>query len=509
MKTGLRQRQVQLQKLSPQQIQLMKLLQVPTVLLEQRIKEEMEINPVLEEGEAQDADEFSGEEMVSAAAESGDSEEGAEESREIEDYVNDYMDVGEDGDSYKTQGDQGYVEEEERQVPMAVERSFHEYLEQQLGLMEFESAQDLEIAKQIIGSIDDDGYLRREPVSIADDLLFTRNMNVEEEDILRVLKKIQRMEPPGVGARDLQECLAIQLNNLAEISTGDEDDVAVLTLHLAQRVIGRYFEAFSKKHYEKLQRSLGISEDQLKGVIRLILKLNPKPSSAYSGDQSSVYAQYIIPDFVVYNRDGELELTLNARNAPDLRVSDYFKEMLRNYAERKRRHLLTRQEKEAAHFIKQKIEAARWFIDAIRQRHETMFKAMYAVLQLQKEYFLTGDEKRIRPMILQDISDLTGLDVSTVSRVANSKFVQTEYGTRRLKEFFSEAMQNSEGEEVSTLEVKQILTELIGEEEKRNPLSDDRLTQLLQEKGYNIARRTVAKYRDQLNIPKASLRKII
>lgn len=486
----------------------MKLLQVPTVLLEQRIKEELEINPVLEEGEDQEMDEFSGEE-TEAAGESEESEDSMEENREIEDYVNDYMDVGEDGDSYKTQGEQGYVEEEERQAPMAVERSFHEYLDQQLGLMEFGAPEEIEIAKQIIGSIDDDGYLRREPVSIADDLLFTRNMNVEEDDILRVLKKIQRLDPPGVGARDLQECLLIQLNNLVEVSSGTGDDAALQLLHLAQRVVSRYFEAFSKKHYEKLQRSLGIGEDHLKSVIRLILKLNPKPSSAYVGDQSSVYAQYIIPDFVVYNRDGELELTLNARNAPDLRVSEYFKEMLRNYVERKRKHLLSRQEKEAAHFIKQKIEAARWFIDAIRQRHETMFKAMYAVLQLQKEYFLTGDEKKIRPMILQDISDLTGLDVSTVSRVANSKFVQTEYGTRRLKEFFSEAMQNSEGEEVSTLEVKQILTELIGSEQKRNPLSDDRLTQLLQEKGYNIARRTVAKYRDQLNIPKASLRKVI
>ena len=258
MKTGLRQRQVQLQKLSPQQIQLMKLLQVPTVLLEQRIKEELEINPVLEEGEVQEADEFSEEEADAGAAESEDTGEGIEENQEIEDYVNDYMDVGEDGDSYKTQGEQGYAEEEERQVPMVVEQSFQEYLKQQLGLMEFESAQDIEIAKQIIGSIDDDGYLRRQPVSIADDLLFTRNMNVDEEDVLRVLKKIQRLDPPGVGARDLQECLAIQLNNLIEVSSGSGDDAAAQVLLMAQRIVSKYFEAFSKKHYEKLQRSLGI-----------------------------------------------------------------------------------------------------------------------------------------------------------------------------------------------------------------------------------------------------------
>ena len=509
MKTGLRQRQVQLQKLSPQQIQLMKLLQVPTVLLEQRIKEELEINPVLEEGipGEGEGDDFS-QDGQDLGSEIGDTGSDAEESREIEDYVNEYLDGDDDGDSYKTRSEQGFGEEEERQLPMAVENSFHEYLEQQLGLMEFESAQELEIARQIIGSIDDDGYLRRDPISVADDLLFTKNIDVGEPVILKVLKKVQRMEPPGIGARDLQECLAIQLDQLLEVADTSDDDTINL-LKVARKIIVRYFEAFSKKHYEKLQRSLGVDERYLKAAIGLILKLNPKPASAYSGDQSSMFSQYIIPDFVVYNRGGELELSLNARNAPDLRVSEYFKDMLRNYAERKRKRLLTRQEKEAAQFIKQKIESARWFMDAIRQRHETMFKAMYAILQLQKEYFLSGDEKKIRPMILQDISDLTGLDVSTVSRVANSKFVQTEYGTRRLKDFFSEGMQNSEGEEVSTLEVKQILTELIGNEQKRNPLSDDRLTQLLQEKGYNIARRTVAKYRDQLNIPKASLRKVI
>lgn len=479
----------------------MKLLQVPTVLLEQRIKEELEINPVLEEGSPGETDEFGGAEGGMEQQE----EERTETAFEPEDYVNEYLDQEED--SYKTWGDQ-YQTEEERQIPLAVESSFHEYLEQQLGLMELESERELEIARQIIGSIDDDGYLRREPMSISDDMLFTRNMDVSEREVLAVLRKIQRMEPPGVGARDLQECLLIQLGHLADNKEQLGDDDLEL-LHLAGKVIGKYFEAFSKKHYEKLQRSLGIDEATLKQVIELILKLNPKPASGYSGDHSAVFAQYIIPDFVVENRDGELELSLNARNAPDLRVSEHFRDMLRSYSERRKQHPLSRQEKEAVQFIKQKIEAARWFIDAIRQRHETMFKTMYAILQLQKDYFLTGDEKKIRPMILQDIADITGLDVSTVSRVANSKFVQTEYGTRRLKEFFSEALQTSEGEEVSTLEVKQILTELISGEDKRNPLSDDRLTQLLQEKGYNIARRTVAKYRDQLNVPKASLRKEI
>lgn len=507
MKTGIGQRQVQLQKLSPQQIQLMKLLQVPTVLLDQRIKEELEINPALEEGEYDYNEDDSSPSEDFADGQDAESEREQDDlPYEQEDYVEDYM--GED-DSYKLWNENGYSEEDERQAPVVGESSFHEYLVQQLGLLEFKDAREEEIARQLLGSIDEDGYLRRDPISVCDDLLFSRNMLVEEEEVLAVLQKIQHLDPPGTGARDLQECLRLQLEFQLEQAAAGMDDDELHALEIAHKLISKYFEPFSKKHYEKLQRALGISEDSLKDAIGIILKLNPKPASAYTGNVRSQSAQYVIPDFVVRNIEGTLELSLNARNAPELRISDEFRNMFHAYNERRRQQKLNKQDREAMVFIRQKIESARWFIDAIRQRHDTMFRTMYAILQYQQDYFNTGDQKRIRPMILQDVADMTGLDVSTVSRVANSKFVQTEYGTRRLKEFFSEALQNVEGEEVSTLEVKKILTDLIGGEDKRHPLSDDRLTQLLQEKGYHIARRTVAKYRDQLSVPKASLRKAL
>lgn len=486
----------------------MKLLQVPTVLLDQRIKEELEINPALEEGDSDyeddglsQADEFSDD--TPDAEQAGEQE---ELPYEQEDYVEDYL--AED-DSYKLWNESGHSEEDDRQAPVVGESSFHEFLEQQLGLLEFENERQEEIARQLVGSIDEDGYLRRDPISVCDDLLFSKNMDVREQEVLDVLKKIQRLEPPGTGARDLQECLRLQLEFQLEFAASGMDDEELESLEIAHKLISKYFEPFSKKHYEKLQRALGISEGTLKKAIGIILRLNPKPASAYTGNVRSQSAQYVIPDFVVRNIDGTLELSLNARNAPELRISDEFRNMFHTYHERRRHQKLSRQDKEALVFIKQKIESARWFIDAIQQRHDTMFRTMYAILQYQQDYFNTGDQKRIRPMILQDVADMTGLDVSTVSRVANSKFVQTEYGTRRLKEFFSEAIQNVEGEEVSTLEVKKILTDLIGSEDKRQPLSDDRLTQLLQEKGYHIARRTIAKYRDQLNVPKASLRKTL
>lgn len=512
VKTSLGQRQLLLQKLSPQQIQLMKLLQVPTALLEQRIKEEMEVNPALEESVDEYADEQVDYEASTDAAEDSantneaDAEEMqySDENFDLDDYLNGYME--DDPASYKERGESYQADEEEKTVPVAIENSFHEYLEQQIGLLNLASEQEEIIARQIIGSIDEDGYLRREPYAIADDLLFSQNLMIEEKEVVEILKKIQRLDPPGIGARDLQECLYIQL--LIKIEQGEDlDDDEIQALKIACKIINRQFEAFSKKHFDKLQRQFNISEKQLRAAIQEILKLNPKPASGYIAGAMERSAQYIIPDFIVLNRDGELELSLNARNAPDLRISDSFRDMLRTYNDQRRVNKLTRSQKETVQFIRQKIESARWFIDAIRQRHETMYKTMYAIMDYQTEYFLSGDEKKIRPMILQDIADRTSLDVSTISRVANSKYVQTEYGTRRLKEFFSEALQNSEGEEVSTLEVKKILTEIIGAEDKRKPLSDDKLTQLLQEKGYNIARRTVAKYREQLNVPKASLRK--
>ncbi|WP_421796890.1 RNA polymerase factor sigma-54 [Haliscomenobacter sp.] len=515
MKTSLGQRQLLLQKLSPQQIQLMKLLQIPTALLEQRIKEEMEVNPALEETNDEFADEqvdfesgtdAAGEEAAAAASNEADAEETqySDENFDLDDYLNGYME--DDPASYKERGESYQADEEEKTVPVAIENSFHEYLEQQIGLLNLTNEREETIAIQIIGSIDEDGYLRREPYAIADDLLFSQNLMIEEKEVVDILKKIQRLDPPGIGARDLQECLYIQL--LIRIEQGEDlDDDELQALKVACKIINRQFEAFSKKHFDKLQRQFNLTEKQLRAAIHEILKLNPKPASGYIAGSMERSAQYIIPDFIVLNRDGELELTLNTRNAPDLRISDSFRDMLRSYNDQRRVNKLTRSQKETLQFIRQKIESARWFIDAIRQRHETMYKSMYAIMDYQTEYFLSGDEKKIRPMILQDIADRTGLDVSTISRVANSKYVQTEYGTRRLKEFFSESLQNSEGEEVSTLEVKKILTEIISAEDKRKPLSDDKLTQLLQEKGYNIARRTVAKYREQLNVPKASLRK--
>ncbi|HOY19138.1 MAG TPA: RNA polymerase factor sigma-54 [Haliscomenobacter sp.] len=515
MKTSLGQRQLLLQKLSPQQIQLMKLLQIPTALLEQRIKEEMEENPALEETDDEfpeeqadfdtNTDAASAEDAAASAEAESDETQYSDENFDLDDYLNGYME--DDPASYKERGDSYQPEEEEKTMPVAIENSFHEYLEQQIGLLNLSDEKEKTIALQIIGSIDEDGYLRREPYAIADDLLFSQNIMVEEKEVVEILKKIQRMDPPGIGARDLQECLYIQLQ--LRIEQGEDlEDEELIALKAACKIINRQFEAFSKRHYEKLQRQFNLTEKQLKAAYHEIMKLNPKPASGYIAGSMERSSQYIIPDFIVLNRDGELELTLNVRNAPDLRISDSFREMLRGYNDQRRlNQKLTRSQKETVQFIRQKIESARWFIDAIRQRHETMYKSMYAIMDYQSEYFLSGDEKKIRPMILQDIADRTGLDVSTVSRVANSKYVQTEFGTRRLKEFFSEALQTSDGEEVSTLEVKKILTEIIAAEDKRKPLSDDKLTQLLQEKGYNIARRTVAKYREQLNVSKASLRK--
>jgi RNA polymerase sigma-54 factor len=507
--------QKMLQKMAPQQIQLMKLLQVPTAVLEQRIKEEMEENPALEEGDFQE--EFDGGDASTDQddlydAESSKSETDGETDElpdyekdnplEFSDYLNEY--IADDEASYKTRGDSYNNDEEDRRLPIAIENTFHDYLEQQVGMMELDHPGQEAIARQIIGSIDDDGYLRREPSAILDDLLFSQNIITDEAEIEAILKKIQRFDPPGIGARSLQECLLLQLEGRMERESASL--VEKFTIQSAINIIRDHFDEFTKKHYDKLLRLLDIDEEELKEAIDEILKLNPKPAGAFVS-ASSASQQYIIPDFLVSNNDGELELTLNARNAPDLRISDHYKDMLRAYKRTAQARRPNIREKEAIQFIKQKIDSAKWFIDAIQQRQDTMYRTMYALLQYQYDYFLTGDDRRLRPMILKDIAEVTGLDISTVSRVVNSKFVQTEFGTRRLKDFFSESLQNSEGEEVSTLEVKKILSDLIAAESKRKPLSDEKLTELLTEKGYNIARRTVAKYREQLNIPVARLRK--
>jgi len=497
--------QRQTQTLSPQQIQLMKLLQIPTVALEARIKEELEANPALDEGEEAEEEEYRGEEneKVKEEAEEGQSD----EEFELDDYLTEYLE--DDPDSYKTRDESSfYSEEEDKTIPIAVHETFHEHLEKQLGLLNLEDERDYLIAQQLIGSIDEDGYIRRDLISVIDDLLFAHNIETDVHELKAMLRLIQTFDPKGVGAKDLRECLLLQLQHYKELDPYDNYlDEEQTACHNAYRIIYEFFEEFSKKHYHKLQRHLGVNEIQLKEAVEVILKLNPKPASGFIGDKNNRATQYIVPDFIIANRDGELDLTLNSRNAPDLRVNDQYKDMLNTYKENKKAKKVNKQEKEAVVFIKQKIDSAKWFIDAIRQRHHTMYKSMYAILQYQYDFFLSGDPKRLRPMILKDIADITGLDISTVSRVANSKYVQTEFGTKRLKYFFSESLQTDSGKEVSTLEVKNILTDIIEEENKRKPLSDESLKNMLCDKGYNIARRTVAKYREQLNIPVARLRK--
>ena len=482
-----------LQKLSPQQIQLMKLLQVPTAILDERIKEEMEENPALEQTDDSHEDEFEKDEFTEPGEEEYQTEGTEEEYGDID--ISDYVREGDDdvGD-YKLRDDNYPEQDDNRVIPHKVETSFMEIMLQQLGLLKLGEKQ-LKIAEQLVGSLDDDGYLRREISSIIDDLAFRQNIDTDEAEIEDLLQKIQQFDPPGVGARNLQECLLLQLERKA--GEGKIFEVAI-------KVLEKYFDEFTKKHYEKIQRALNLSDDQLREIITQIVKLNPKPGGT-AGDVGK-NTNYVIPDFFINNNAGKLELTLNSKNAPDLRISEGYRDMLKDYDRGSKKD---KRQKEAVLFIKQKIDSAKWFIDAIKQRQNTLLNTMEAIMNYQHEFFLTGDETDLRPMILKDIAERTNLDISTVSRVANSKFVQTEFGTYRLKFFFSESLQTDSGEEVSTREVKKILTDLIGEESKKHPYSDEKLTEMLQEKGYNIARRTVAKYREQLNIPVARLRKIL
>lgn len=490
--------QKMLQKLSPQQIQLMKLLQIPTATIDQRIKEELEANPALEE--SADGQQENGLDEDSDIQEDVETQTEAEDDAfDLNEYIEDY--VEDDPVSYRNSNQT----ENQGTIPIALNNTFHDYLEQQLGLIELEDEREIIIARQVLGSIDDDGYLRREPTSIIDDLMFSQTVEASKDEVLAILKKIQRFDPPGVGARDLRECLLIQLRQKLEgdqKTHGTPDEAR----DLAYKILEFYFDEFSKKHYSKLQRQLEISENQLRDAIEEILKLNPKPASAYAGSDSS-NINYVIPDFIIANRDGVLELTINSRNIPDLRINEQYVDMLRSYHNRKKQGQTTTQDKQAILFIKQKIDSAKWFIDAIRQRQQTLYRTMYAIMQFQQEYFKTGDARKIKPMILKDIAEITDLDISTVSRVASSKYVQTEFGTRKLKDFFSESVVTTDGEEVSTLEVKNALSEIVSRENKRKPYSDEKLRALLLEKGYDIARRTVAKYREQLNIPVARLRK--
>ena len=481
-----------LQKLSPQQIQLMKLLQVPTANLEERIKEELEENPALEQSEEGHDDEFNEEakeEFESNDDEAMDGSEDEYENIDISEYVNESDD--EVGD-YRMKDD-NYPEMDDKKVmPIKNEASFYDMLINQLGMLDFDERK-FKVAEQIVGSLDDDGYLRRELSSIVDDLAFRQNVMTDEKEIAEIIKQIQQFDPPGIGARDLKECLLLQL----ERKVNEEKSVT-----LAIKVLSKYFEEFTKKHYDKIQRGLELSDDQLREVINQIIKLNPKPGGNIG--EINKAETYIIPDFFILNNAGNLELTLNSKNAPDLRISEGYRDMLKDYDRGAKKD---KRQKEAVMFIKQKIDSAKWFIEMIQQRQATLYNTMHAIMKHQEEFFTTGDETEMNPMILKDIAEVTGQDISTVSRVANSKFVQTEFGTYRLKFFFSESLSTDSGEEVSTREVKKILSNMIEAEDKLKPLADETLTDMLNEKGYNIARRTVAKYREQLNIPVARLRK--
>lgn len=491
LKQGLYQKL--LQKLSPQQIQLMKLLQLPTIALEQRIKEELETNPALEEG-LEDTDDLTTDQ---AEEENNDIEETTTEddysesdtSEKDEFLMEDYMDE-DDSDSYKLKVNNSSSDDEQREAPLTVSIDLHELLERQLGMQDLND-QQYQIALFLIGSLDDDGYLRRDLASITDDIAFSHNITTNEKELEDILHIIQSFDPPGVAARDLQECLLLQLKR--------KDDRYV-EIALAINVVKNHMDEFSKKHYDKIQKKLDLSDEQLKEAIEEIVKLDPKPGNS-TGDTTREI-QEIIPDFMLYNNDGTLELSLNSRNQPELKINKEYMQMLNEYSKSKDKSI-----KEASGFVKQKIENAKGFIDAIKQRENTLMGVMQVILEYQYEYFQEGDETKLKPMILKDIADKTGLDISTISRVSNSKYIQTTFGTFPLKSFFSESMATESGEEVSSKEVKKILQENIEAENKRKPLTDDALTALLKEKGYTIARRTVAKYRENLGIPVARMRK--
>ncbi len=475
------------QKLSPQQIQLMKLIQLPTLAFEQRLKEEMIENPALETGKEEDInemDEFDNNDEF----DDYDNERIETEDINIDEYLSD-----DETPEYKLQANNYSQDDDDYESPIIASVSFHQDLLNQLNTFILDD-QERSIAEFLVGSIDDMGYIRRAISDIVDDLAFTQGIYTDEETVTQVLQIIHELEPAGVGARDLQECLLLQLRH----KTPSE------SVEFAINIIQNQFDAFTKKHYDKLLLKYGVSKDLLRAAIDEIERLNPKPGGAFAG--SSKIVEHVIPDFSIKIIDGELELSLNGRNAPELHISKDYQEMLQTYKDSSK---ASNAQKDAVQFIKQKLDGAKWFIDAIKQRQETLFVTMSAIMEYQNEYFLTGDETKLKPMILKDIADVVGLDISTVSRVANSKYVETPYGTKLIKTFFSEAMMNDQGEEVSTIEIKKILENIIRDEDKKKPHPDDKLAELLKEKGYPIARRTVAKYREQLDIPVARMRKKI
>lgn len=473
------------QRLSPQQIQFIKLLQIPTAELKQRIEEELEINPALEEGMDLDTKE-----------------------NDEDDYDNDDYDVRDDADSYnddidiqeyldrddftgyKMQGD-GWADNEHSSVPVASSDTLIESMLEQLGYLKLDERSET-IGRQLVGSIEEDGYIRRPLRAICNDLAFTQNLYTNEQEVEKILFKIQKLEPSGIAARTLQECLLIQLKRLN--SKEKHHQVAIEIIH-------QHYDEFIKKHFDKIQKKIGISDELMHDAVNSIIRLNPKPGGVISDGDAAVY---LMPDFIVTSQNGKLEVFLNSKNAPDLRISRSFSDMLDTYDKGNKQN---REMKDTVSFIKQKLDSAKWFIDAIKQRQQTLLKTMQAIVSYQKEFFIEGDETKLKPMILKDIADRIGMEISTVSRVANSKAVQTDFGIYQLKYFFSEGIATESGEDASSREVKNILREVIGNEPKHAPLSDDKLEKILNKKGYNIARRTVAKYREQLNIPVARLRK--
>ena len=473
------------QKLSPQQIQLMKLIQLPTQAFEQRLKQELEENPALDTGKDEPSDD-NFDEFDNSVDDYNDNDSIDADDINVDEYLSD-----DEIPDYRTQTNNYSSDDEEKSVPYAAGTSFTQHLINQLNTFRL-SEQEEEIAYFLVGSVDESGYIRRSLSDITDDLAFTQNVYTSDDEVEKVLKIVHQLDPAGVGARNLQECLSIQLHRK------DQNP----DIELACDIIDKAFEQFTKKHYIKLMQKFNIDEEQLKDAIHEIERLNPKPGGSYAGNNKIV--EHIVPDFAIKIVDGELELTLNGRNAPELHVSREYSNMLKGYKDTKEK---SKAQKDAVLFIKQKLDAAKWFIEAVRQRQQTLFVTMSAIMYYQEEYFLTGDERKLRPMILKDIADEIDMDVSTVSRVANSKYVDTPYGTKLIKEFFSESMTNDQGEEVSTREIKKILETVIEEENKKKPLTDDALAKILKEKGYPIARRTVAKYREQLDIPVARLRK--
>ncbi len=473
-----------LQKLSPQQIQMIKLLEIPTMQLEQRIKKELEENPLLEESSSNEPSEDIEIEPMPEETPGSDPDEFT-----LEDYLND-----EDVPNYRLSSNNYSADDKREEIPFSSGSTFHETLKSQLGLRDLSEKQE-QLAEYLIGNIDEDGYLRRDLDAIVDDVAFLQNVETSVSELADVLKIIQDFDPIGVGARDLRECLLLQMN---------ARDKSIHEIEVAIRILTYTFEEFTRKHFDKIQQKLNIDSKELKAAMDEILKCNPKPGSAFN-DPMTKESGHVIPDFVLDFKDGEFSLSLNSRNVPELRLSNTYNDVIEAYSANKSGS--TREQKELVNFVKQKLDSARWFIDAIKQRHNTLLHTMQAILDFQHEYFVDGDETRLRPMILKDIADRTGLDISTVSRVANSKYIQTHFGIFPLKSFFSEGMQNDSGEEVSTREIKRILQDCVEAEDKSKPVTDDALADILKEKGYPIARRTVAKYREQLNIPVARLRK--